>query len=686
MGIPSGPDTSIDWGALVEPSQQIAAYSHPNGNDAHSASFSFAQPLDLAETSSSGTSQHSFAESFSAALAHFANMPPVAIDQASPRSVRSEGSGLAYKRVEEDLDFFETGLKSSPRMLAAGIDGHLEGEGVLQAIARAAASGYRWLSDESQPAVYDDRDDASVGYASPANHAARFAPLLNEMHMSLVREPDNRAVRGDLIWFPALLNLFGGGASSQQDSLRTIASLVGNFFRTNVIYVGQVVHTPSLMHMLFDPTARKKLHPALLPAILAAAVIDAKRSRLEPYTVDASMLDGETSKLVSVLYNFASRELRATVESGSFRDISMAQAATILALVSGPADREALLTMLEQTIIANKWDQRILDEPQMQGSSNAPYYSRPWSGPPGLSIEGRIEHESLVRIAWTASGHWARSITQYPDREPAIHLPEVCQHVLPIGFWDSSSLPDELPEAFFRSQEVFRIGAAYIRLGAFIEKMPSDGTATLDEGRWYSNHLDDIEQRLSRIRLKELPSDERPLRDELIRVVSRVMTPMRLSIWRKTGYWTERAFEDYIIDFGDHAGGDDSGIPTLKKSYIPPSVATWLEVVGDLADDLERESTGDSEKGNLELSSTLAYVNALLQLHQALKEGGTALSLANRLMRGLPPQVQIRERKQMPIPGDFSLAMELTRQDLERMVISDPIISLIQDPIINNAS
>jgi hypothetical protein len=175
------------------------------------------------------------------------------------------------------------------------------------------------------------------------------------------------------------------------------------------------------------------------------------------------------------------------------------------------------------------------------------------------------------------------------------------------------------------------------------------------------------------------------------------MSPLRLSLWRKTGIWTNRVFDEYIVDLGDplpahlrQSHGNASN-PPLKRTYIPPSVASWLEIIGTMCNDLEQDASKPSaavsedgaesssstasrpplEKCNLELISAVSYARALAQLHAALKEGGTMLSLANRVLQGLDSQIQARDEHRQTYPPELKDEIEQTRMLLENMLIGD---------------
>ncbi|KDN52454.1 hypothetical protein K437DRAFT_261381 [Tilletiaria anomala UBC 951] len=410
-------------------------------------------------------------------------------------------------------------------------------DGLCQ-VAASATSGYLWLSYEVDPALYDDGDDASVassqeededkaeeeeddhdvGAAIPeeplpsaltgnrsasALHLVRNHSLRRRLHAAratIAREPDNRSSRNPGWWDEVVL-IFG---PSRARSRRMIKSLTEHFTTSNAIFFG-LIYPPELMALLQDADKRAKAHPALLPAVLAVAMMSIKEKRPEPFNIDFLSIDPVTRQIVAKLHKMAITQLQATIESGSNRSITMAQATTLLTLLSEDVqEKRDLINLIQQTILGNRWAAAV---PGSAASADAAFYTRPPSAVlEGGTADADVLLETLLRLCWTPSSHWMRDMLLAPH-EDNIKLPLHLEMVRPIGHWEPSQLPKELPLSFHCIQELLRLGSHLVRIACKAARISSHQQALV-----LSERLDALEDRLIFIRLKGLDEGGHALR------------------------------------------------------------------------------------------------------------------------------------------------------------------------------
>lgn len=166
------------------------------------------------------------------------------------------------------------------------------------------------------------------------------------------------------------------------------------------------------------------------------------------------------------------------------------------------------------------------------------------------------------------------------------------------------------------------------------------------------------------------------------------------------GHWSTQPFEDYIFDLEQEQGCQQEpqsssqateSRMTLRRTYIAPSVSTWLDMIRRQASELESDAVRPAQpsadaaggnganarrsylqKGNIELLSAVSQTMALVDLHQALKEGGAVLALAERLLAAAETQVKSRKAAGIQLPPSIEHELRLARQKINRFTFLPP--------------
>ena len=505
----------------------------------------------LRSISSSATSQVAAMPSTSSrtgvpsSMTAFSNTPHLSTSRAP--------AGLATQAPPADLvtDSARVGPSSSSSRQPPQIK-HAESSEArgLHSLADDISQKYAWLRYEVSSSMYDDADDASIASEDErdnrreieARGAAEQELIRARAHAEaavLPREPDNRSSRNPH-WYETISAVFG---PSKVRSKRVMTVLVDHFSSANNIFFG-LVHPAKLKELLSDADTQQRTHPALLPAILAVAAIDIKSPRAEPYSADLTMIDDSSRTIHSALYQEALAQIQATIESGSMRDVSMAQATSLLALATPHSKQKTdLLRLLEQTIQGNKWDSFVPEVPGSASSPTGDWYSRPTSDP-NTTAEASIHLESLIRICWSPFSHWIRDMILSPH-ELRKQPPPYLQKLRTFGVWDPSTLPEKLPESFYCTQEIFRIGVVIARVAhsaeILLNRSPTIMAHSIADTSQLLDALDSVETRIAKVRSAEVEDTVDHLqmsRKDLMELICCAAVPLRLAVWREVSTYS----------------------------------------------------------------------------------------------------------------------------------------------------
>ncbi|KAN0063514.1 hypothetical protein ACQY0O_003961 [Thecaphora frezii] len=456
--------------------------------------------------------------------------------------------------------------------------------------------------------------------------------------------PMQPAVSFPETWYDHAVAAIGG---SRPFGSKLIQLLLRRFVQSNAIFFG-LLHAPTLLRTVSTRDDIRRANPALYLSVMAVAVCDLHRTQMsEPLTADLQAADAASKQLSLKLVSMAQQYLDAAMLSQDGPSLSTGQAASILALLypDGSSEQASLIQVAENTVrISRMYEVVSSREPEVQpcGPDSPLYWRRPIASE---SSDAEIHYESIVRLCWTGLSHRCRRVIAFPDLDiGGDRWPEFLEAVRPMAFWEPSILPPELPATFFHSQSLMRCSAEVARVCIALATNIRSNCIDADDALAPENtppplpplvstllhRLDKLEAAFVRHR----PANAAEMYSILGRTCQmfcRMHVWVRLSIWRKYGFWSEDNWRSMLPAHDQ--------LQTLAR--LSPSLEFWIVLYEDMITTIAKDLDSFVVAGTLpqsslaEIDSLIRHCTCALDLVEATRQPDAFLPVFDRAVATL---------------------------------------------------
>ncbi|PWN50816.1 hypothetical protein IE53DRAFT_368588 [Violaceomyces palustris] len=422
-------------------------------------------------------------------------------------------------------------------------------------------------------------------------------------------------------WWDHLIHLLG---RSRQFGTKLVHLLLKRFMQSNAVFFG-LLHAPTLLDSISRPERRAASHPAVYFAVLAVAVIDMYRGPLsEPYTADMRAADQVSLELSNRFSTVAMDYINASMNAEDSSRVSIAQAASILALIQpdGSAAQDNLIRLVENVVRSLG----LASVVSIMGLSpgrrtkvrlrSPEYYEKP---PSRVNTETEVKFESLVRLAWTSTSHRTRRIISKPDESlnPAA-VPTFVEELRPSAYWQPSTLPEDLPEVFFKAQDLLTKSAELAKLTFRIARLPASNDAASAPREAFDalTQLDGLEEAFQH-HLPESEEDFGSILGMTLQMFCKLHVWSRVQLWRNNGIWR---------------------MSSSAAEPLAPTIELWLKLYGGLVAKLRSDldshvSSGTRmQMGYAEVDSAVRHTRVILEITKASNQPDRTISLIDSML------------------------------------------------------